>query len=436
MTIGTIMKIRMILVILLTLFFVSACTNNTEEAEKNTNKISFLAFGDGGYHPKYPKKKHIENPKNKEEFIAAEREDWLADHRPIEEFDYTPLYVYPNTDITTEQSGATQVGLAMTKLCDEKPCEFAIQLGDNIYPDGADADDDKDDQQRMNDLILAPLKPLFAKHPDLMVYSALGNHDWKSSRKGVALQIEWMQKHKNFHLGSKGYYRYKIGEQGQDIEFFVLDTNMLLSGQTFYEIPLNPDGSEMDEETAKEKGLLELEDFEQHESPVNGEDKVQLEWLAKALAESTAKWKIVYGHHILWSIGGTKYDEGHVLRRLIMPDLCLHADAYIAGHEHDLELLTDDCSKYLPNNTRPPLPLIISGAASKMRGKHSPFAFHQEQRYPEYELIWSKSFVWGFAHIELDNEVDQLKVGFYTTPRDDSGDLVAEEDFIFKRRSH
>ena len=38
--------------------------------------------------------------------------------------------------------------------------------------------------------------------------------------------------------------------------------------------------------------------------------------------------------------------KGHVLRKLLMPALCEYADAYIAGHEHDLELLTDDCSKY------------------------------------------------------------------------------------------
>jgi hypothetical protein len=67
----------------------------------------------------------------------------------------------------------------------------------------------------------------------------------------------------------------------------------------------------------------------------------------------------------------------------------------VAGHEHDLELLMDDCSKYIDEytgKTMEPLPLIISGAASKMRGKHTPFAEQQEKRYPEYELLWSKSF--------------------------------------------
>jgi hypothetical protein len=286
----------------------------------------------------------------------------------------------------------------------------------------------------MDDLILKPLIPLFAENPDLVVYSALGNHDWKSSRRGVELQTNWMAEQPNFYLDAKGYYQYKIGQPGNDVEFFVLDTNMLLSAKPIYEIPLNPDGSEMKLAEAKLKGIGELEVAEPHENPVNGEDIVQIEWLTKGLANSTAKWKIVYGHHILWSIGGTKYSEGHVLRERLMPMLCEYADAYIAGHEHDLELLTDDCSVYLPGNTRPPLPLIISGAASKMRGKHTPFAEQQEKRYPEYDLLWSKSFVWGFAHINLDNQADKLDVEFFTTPRNLSNELVPEVKFSFDRR--
>ncbi|TQF71068.1 metallophosphoesterase [Pseudoalteromonas luteoviolacea] len=397
--------------------------------------ISFLAFGDGGYHPDYPKAKHVENPKNKAQFIAAEKADWLEDNRPIEEFDHAPIYVYPNTEIATEDTGAAAVGHAMAKLCETKPCQFGVQLGDNIYPDGADANDGKDDQKRMDDLILGPLKPLFKDNKDLIVYSALGNHDWKTSRKGVKLQTEWMAKQPNFHMDTRGYYSYTVGAAGSDVEFFVLDTNMLLSGQHYYEIPLKEDGSEQGLASALASRQAEVEDIEVHESPVSGEDHKQLAWLADGLRNSKAKWKIVYGHHILWSIGGTKYDEGHVLRRLILPELCQYADAYIAGHEHDLELLSDDCSRVMPNNNKPKLPLIISGAASKMRGTHSPFAEQQEKRYAEYDLIWAKSFIWGFAHIELDNRSDSLNVSFYTTPRDKSGALISEASFSFKHRS-
>lgn len=151
-----------------------------------------------------------------------------------------------------------------------------------------------------------------------------------------------------------------------------------------------------------------------------------------SLANSAAKWKMVYGHHILWSIGGTKYDEGHVLRRLILPTLCEYADAYIAGHEHDLELLTEDCSQYPAASSKSPLPLIISGAASKMRGVHTPFAEYQARQFPQYKLIWHKAFTWGFARVEAG---DELTVEFYTTPKDLSGKLVEQSSFTFERRS-
>lgn len=413
----------------------SLLAKNTLASTNNSSNINFIAFGDGGYHVDYPKKKHILYPKNKEDFIAKEKEDWLEDGRPLAEFDYTPIYVYPNTNIATEQGGAQAVGLAMTEVCRSKICQFAIQLGDNIYPDGAGANDSKDDTKRMNDLILAPLKPLFKENEDLMVYSALGNHDWKSSRHGVAMQTKWMKEQANFHLDEQGYYSYRLGEKGNEVEFFVLDTNMLLAGQKIYDIPLNADGSEKSLAQALNDGSAELDTADKHELPIKNEDEQQLAWLINGIANSDAKWKIVYGHHILWSIGGTKYAEGHVLRRLLLPTLCQYADAYIAGHEHDLELLTDDCSSFGENN-RPPLPLIISGAASKMRGKHTPFAEQQAKHYPQYQLVWSKSFVWGFAHIELDNKLNDLNVEFYTTPRSRSGQAIKVSEFSFEKRSH
>ncbi|MFC3032668.1 metallophosphoesterase [Pseudoalteromonas fenneropenaei] len=419
-----------------TLLRLAGCALLLSHTVQASDTISFLAFGDGGYHPDYPKTKHIKNPRNEAAFIAAERQDWLADHRPASEFDHTPIYVYPGTEIASEHTGALVVGQAMATLCKAAKCDFAIQLGDNIYPDGADAGDGKDDQKRMDDLIKKPLLPLFAVKPDLMVYSALGNHDWKSSRKGVALQLAWMNKEANFTLGEKGYYSYKVGTPGADVEFFVLDTNMLLSGQHYYDIPLRADGTEQGLASALASGQAEVEEIEKHETPLNGEDHQQLAWLASGLKQSTAKWKIVYGHHVLWSIGGTKYNEAHVLRKILLPELCEYADAYIAGHEHDLELLTDDCSRVLgKDSTRPPLPLIISGAAAKMRGVHTPFAKAQAAHYPEYALLWHKAFTWGFAHISLDNQKDELQLQFYSTPRDQSGELITEAAFSFKHRS-
>ncbi len=112
----------------LSIVIITGCAG--EVAKNSTSQstaTSSLAFGDGGYHVDYPKKKHIENPKNKEQFIASELADWLEDYRPREEFDHAPIYIYPNTNIATELGGAQQVGQAMATLCKTKACDFAIQ---------------------------------------------------------------------------------------------------------------------------------------------------------------------------------------------------------------------------------------------------------------------------------------------------------------------
>ena len=41
----------------------------SEQSSNNGQDINFLAFGDGGYSVEYPKKKILENPLTKNEFI-------------------------------------------------------------------------------------------------------------------------------------------------------------------------------------------------------------------------------------------------------------------------------------------------------------------------------------------------------------------------------
>ena len=50
------------------------------------------------------------------------------------------------------------------------------------------------------------------------------------------------------------------------------------------------------------------------------------QWLEAALRESTARWKIVIGHHPIWSSAGSKFQQARMLRRLILPALCRYAD--------------------------------------------------------------------------------------------------------------
>jgi hypothetical protein len=69
---------------------------------------------------------------------------------------------------------------------------------------------------------------------------------------------------------------------------------------------------------------------------VSSSDK-QLAWLDGALSKSTARWKVVYGHHPVYS-GGNYEDRPDLIVRLL-PLLVNRADVYICGHDHNLQAL-------------------------------------------------------------------------------------------------
>jgi hypothetical protein len=156
-------------------------------------------------------------------------------------------------------------------------------------------------------------------------------------------------------------------------------------------------------------------------------------WLERSLTESQARWKIVVGHHPLWSSAGSKYEQARVLRRLILPALCRYADVYLAGHEHTLELHHDDCREALPGATVAPLPSVVSGAAAKQRPLNTAFMRHQSARYPQLRTEWARGLIWGFAHLSLAGDVATLE--FVETPDDGSGAVQVTYATRFRRRT-
>ena len=67
-------------------------------------------------------------------------------------------------------------------------------------------------------------------------------------------------------------------------------------------------------------------------------DPEQLAWLEKALAASRARWRIVFGHHPLYSTGA-KHGSNIDVRRRVEPVLLgaggePRVDVVLAGHDH------------------------------------------------------------------------------------------------------
>ena len=112
-------------------------------------------------------------------------------------------------------------------------------------------------------------------------YACLGNHDDPDIERNYKL----------FNMNGQRYYTIKRG----DVEFFVIDSNYM--------------------------------------------DPTQLAWLQKGLASSTAKWKIPYFHHPLFSDGKFHGPDTDLRAQLMPIFLANGVTVVLSGHEHVYERL-------------------------------------------------------------------------------------------------
>jgi tartrate-resistant acid phosphatase type 5 len=386
---------------------------------------SMVIFGDSGYIPSYERLDEDEPPlRSLGDYLAAEARDWLERNPSLDGFTPTPWTFESALGSYMPASGLYPVAWAMDEQCRRAGCDFGVMLGDNIYPDGATLGTDGiDDERRFSDMLDKPFGRLGAGTTGFAIYAMLGNHDWRHSREGALAQVQYLQRHPNFRMPGLFYRAVPPGLEGE-VEVFVIDTEMLLASTTVQKDELDEHGNEL------QTGGLET--WDAHIRPQTDEERAMADWLARALAGSTARWKLVFGHHALWSGGGSKYEKARSLRRLLLPALCRHADAYFAGDDHMLEVYTDDCAA-VDGSPAAPLPLMVSGAAGKYRPLHPLFMAQQARNNPQIRNLWSRGSTWGFMWARLAG--DKLELQVFTTPSDLSGRPVLEAQFEFPRRT-
>lgn len=385
--------------------------------------LSILVFGDTGYDYDWLEAEDHENAFTGREFFIYELDDWIEDNLPIEDFNPPPMHFAEQTGGYVERSGMWPVSKAMQAWCaPEDRCKFGVMLGDNIYDAGATAGaDGRDDAERFEELLRAPYKGLQDQDPEFVIYPVLGNHDWDTSREGAVAQLEYLRQSPLYAIDNF-YYR---AMAAPDVEVFAIDTTLLLNAEVVYDDAVAADGTPLD--TGEE------DNYEPWAMPVGDETRM-LAWLEESLAASNARWKLVIAHHPVWSSSGTKQEEAKVLRRLLLPILCRYADAYLVGHDHTLEVHTDDCRAAGESyRDRPPLLQLISGAGAKQRPVHRPFMAWQDREYPQKTTWFAEGMLWGFAELVLTD--DTATVHLVTTPEDGSGatELVFSKEF--QRRS-
>jgi tartrate-resistant acid phosphatase type 5 len=206
-------------------------------------------------------------------------------------------------------TGQMNTALAMNNYAENIPIDFVLYLGDNSYSSGFSSVYDEKWKTRFEDIYDYPAL-------DVPFYTLLGNHDYVGN---VDAQLEYSSMFDTkFTLPAK-YYSFKhVLTDSIEILFIMLDTIILLKG-----------GSEAETE---------------------------LNWFVNELSSSKADWKIVAGHYPLYSNGS--HGNKEALIEIIEPVLLdYNADLYIAGHDHNLELLKNDTGPYY----------IVSGSGALLR---------------------------------------------------------------------
>ena len=180
-------------------------------------------------------------------------------------------------DFGTGDTTQLQAAAAMRAYHRTSRFDFAITLGDNFYPVGMLATDDPRWQSQY-EALYTPLGIPF--------YATLGNHDW-GHPDSPAAEILYSGVSKSWRMPAP-YYTFTAGP----VQFFAIDTQEMSSAQ--------------------------------------------LAWLDRAIAESRATWKVVYGHHQVYS--ATRLDNPRLINSLV-PLLNHRVDAYLCGHDHNLQAL-------------------------------------------------------------------------------------------------
>jgi hypothetical protein len=179
-------------------------------------------------------------------------------------------------DYGTGSEAQKKTAAAMLEFHRKTPFDFGITLGDNFYDIGMASPADARWKTWWEDRYAAM---------GVKVYASLGNHDWGQADSPAA-EILYSDKSASWKMPAP-YYTFTAG----NAQFFALDTNDVSEAQVL--------------------------------------------WLKEELDKSKAFWKIVYGHHPIYSDG--EHGDNAVLIKKLLPILEAKADVYFVGHDHIIE---------------------------------------------------------------------------------------------------
>lgn len=196
-------------------------------------------------------------------------------------------------------------------MADVADPEFVAAIGDVHHFEGVASVDDP---------LWMTNYELIYSHPDLMLdwYPVLGNHEYRGNTQAV---LDYGKVSRRWVMPGRYYAVEKEVEDGNEkILYVFIDTAPLI-----------------------DKYRRDTEDY-----PDAGKQSIaaELEWLEATLAASTAKWKVVMGHHPIYADTDKNESERTDLQRRVQPLLDKYGvDAYICGHIHNFQHIQAKGSK-------------------------------------------------------------------------------------------
>lgn len=222
-----------------------------------------------------------------------------------------------------------EVAAGMGKAAHDLGASFVIATGDNFYPYGVASTQDYHWISSFENIYTA--QSLHVKW-----FPVLGNHDYISNPDA---EVEYSKISSRWSMPSRYYSRtFTIGADTVLLAF--LDTDPIV------------------------KEMLGVK-HDTIKYPAGGVER-QYQWLENLLSSSKARWKMVVGHHPLYT-GGWRKDSRDTknMKEYLEPVFAKYnVDVYICGHEHHLEYIKPAGKTHY----------IISGAASETR----PVALHPD----------------------------------------------------------
>ncbi|WP_017306780.1 metallophosphoesterase [Spirulina subsalsa] len=178
-------------------------------------------------------------------------------------------------DTGTGAQGQYAVANVMHQYYQQNAYPLVVLAGDNIYNNG--------EIEKIEQVFERPYAPLLQR--GVKFYACLGNHDIRTDNGDP--QVAYA----GFNMQGRRYYNFRQG----DVEFFALDTNH------------------------------------------NADWANQMIWIEKALKQSDAPWKVVFGHHQIYSSGHYGINQASWVKSLTGLFKTYGVQLYINGHDHHYE---------------------------------------------------------------------------------------------------